>query len=163
VIVTGRPVFAGPFLDDDEIPRSELLFTSLLMAGARVWCDQWGLRSCPDEPVQSLDARHWITALAGAAIPDLHPEAGDPGLEAACGPLASCSVEPVTWAEIASMTLGTMDEQAHSPAEAFAKLGRQLGGCSVLDPNDQPSRLHLAGVLLRYFGRVDAPPCTAFS
>jgi hypothetical protein len=113
--------------------------------------------------VQSLDARQWITLLAGAAIPDIHLAPGDPGLDEACGPLAPCSAEPATWAEIAAMTLGAVDGKAHEPAEAFAKLGHQLDSCSLLDPDDQPTRLHLASALLRYFGRVDAPPCTEFS
>jgi len=164
VIVTGRPDFAGPFLDDEEVPRSEMVFTALLMAGAKAWCDEWGLRSCPEEPVQSLDARHWITVLAGGVpIPDLPPEAGAPGLDGACGPLAPCVAAPVTWAEVAAMTLGAVDGRAYEPTDAFAVLGHRLGGCGVLNPDDRPARLHLASALLRYFERVDAPPCTELS
>lgn len=163
VIVTGRPDFSGPFLDDEGVPRSEAMFTALLMAGAKAWCDQWGLRSCPEEPVQSLDARQWITVLAGSPIPDTRLEAGEPGLDEACGPLASCTPAPATWAEIAAMTLGAVDGQAHEPLVAFGALRHRLGGCGVLNPDDQPTRLHLASALLRYFERVDAPPCTELS
>jgi hypothetical protein len=163
VIVTGRPAFAGPFLDDEEVPRAEMMFTALLMAGAKAWCDPWGLRTCPQEPVQSLDARNWITVLAGDPIPDLPAEPGTPGLDEACGPITACVAAPVTWAEVAAMTLGAGNGQAYGPAEAFAALGHQLGGCSVLNPDDRPTRLHLAIALLRYFERVDAPPCTTLS
>jgi hypothetical protein len=160
VIVTGRPAFSGPFLDDEDVPGAESTFTALLMAGATAWCDRWGLRSCPDEPAASLDARHWITVLASAPIAGTVP-AGVPG--EACGPSAPCAVTPVTWADVAAFTMGAVDGRTYDPAAAFATIGHRLGGCVGLSPDGRPTRLHLASALLRYFGRVDTPPCTALS
>jgi hypothetical protein len=170
VIVTGRPEFTGPFIDDDDVAGSEPLFNALLLAGAPAWCDRWGLRACPGRPASGADARGWISVLGGAvtgavAYGETEIVALDQqGVAPLCGRATLCADQPVTWAEVAALMLGASDGRTHQPAEAFAAIDHQLSSCgSPLDPLANPSRLELAGSLLRYFGQVGDLSCVNFS
>ena len=75
-----RPGFAGPFVDDDGT-AAEAAFNRLAALGARAWCDEWGVRVCPESEVTGADAEAWIEALVGTSR--------DPSVAIAYQPTAS--------------------------------------------------------------------------
>jgi murein DD-endopeptidase MepM/ murein hydrolase activator NlpD len=165
-----RPDFVGPFIDDDGLV-AERAFGMLTALGVPAWCDDWGVRVCPDDPITGGDAEAWIEAAAGsdrdASVAISYESTQlDPGLDrstvVACGMTTLCADEPVSFGEAAAMIIGATDGvSVLSPADAtgtLAKIG--LAGCGGPQNPDRPvTRVELAELLLRALGHEPIAPC----
>lgn len=152
VIVTGRPQFGGPFLDDDTFPDVESTFTALLVAGALPFCDPWGLRICPDDPATGQTVTDWAAVLLDPLSPTGRPSSGECPWR--------CESPPVTWAEVASIVAGP-DGEEPTGTTAFFEHGRSLGTCGLPNPTGVPTRREVATALLRLVGETRPVPCIA--
>ena len=170
-----RPGFAGPFVDDDGT-AAEAVFNRLTAMGVPTWCDEWGVRVCPDTEVTGGDAEAWIQALMDT---DRDPSVAisyeasdlDPGLDrssvVACGVTILCPDEPATYGEIAAMVIGMSDgTSVLSPQEAGATLTRiGLGGCGGPQRSDRTlTRVEFASLLMQATGvEPSSTDCTELS
>jgi Peptidase family M23 len=165
-----RPGFIGPFIDDEGMV-AERAFNMLTALGVPAWCDEWGVRVCPDEAVTGGDAEAWIAAVAGS---DRDPSVAidyqgvqlDPGLDrtdvVACGVTTLCDDKPATLGEVAAMVIGASDGvSVLTPSDAAGSLTRMgLAGCGgPRSAESTVSRSELADMLLRALGEEPTPPC----
>ncbi len=158
-----RPGFAGPFVDDDGT-AAEAAFNRLAALGARAWCDEWGVRVCPESEVTGADAEAWIEALVGTSRdPSVaiayQPTDLDPSLNrseiVACGINTLCADQPVSYGEVAAMIIGATDgTSVLSPADAASTLTRiGVAGCGGPQSADRTlTRAEFAGLLLQVTG-----------
>ncbi len=170
VIAQGRPVFVGAFVDDDEIAGASATFEQLLTLDAQAWCDPWGIRVCPTSIAAGATARSWIRTLSQPVEPlrvefeQVISDLDQRGLDAYCGVATLCQDVPVTWNQVAALLVSAGTGETVAPDAGFERLGAQLGACGTrLDPTAQPTRLELAGALLRWFGYSAPVPCGSVS
>lgn len=158
-----RPGFDGPFIDDDGTAM-EQTFNRLAALGAVAWCDEWGVRVCPDTEITGADAEAWIQALIGA---DRDPSVAiaydatqlDPSLDRsqvlACGVTTLCPEHAISYGEAAAMLIGATDgTSVLRPAEAASTLARiGVSGCAgPRNPASTLTRAEFAGLLLQVTG-----------
>ncbi len=169
-----RPGFDGAFIDDDGL-LAERAFNMLTALGVPTWCDEWGVRACPDAPITGGDAEAWIAAAAGS---QRDPSVAisydglqlDPGIDrsqvVACGVSTLCPDTAVTFGEAAAMLIGATDgTSVLTPGEATATLGRiGLAGCGgPQNPERSVTRSELADMMLRALGYEPIAPCGVLS
>jgi murein DD-endopeptidase MepM/ murein hydrolase activator NlpD len=169
-----RPGFSGAFVDDDGLP-AERAFNMLTAFGVPTWCDEWGVRVCPDDAISGGDAEAWIAAIARSPR---DPSVAisydglqlDPGIDrsdvVACGVSTLCPDEDVTFGEAAAMLIGATDgTSVLTPLEATATLARiGLAGCGgPQNPERSVTRAELADLMLRALGYEPIDPCGAVS
>lgn len=169
-----RPGFVGPFVDDEGL-TAERAFNTLTAMGVPAWCDEWGVRVCPDESVSGGDAEAWIAAIVGS---DRDPSVAidydgvqlDPGLDrteaVACGVTTLCEDQPASFGEVAAMLIGATDGvSVLTPADASGSLTRMgLAGCGGPRSSDAPiTRSELADMLLQLVDQEQTPPCAKVS
>ena len=143
----------------------------LTAVGVPTWCDEWGIRVCPDQPISGESAEAWIAAVAGS---DRDPSVAiaydgeqlDPGLDrsavVACGVTTLCPERDVTFGEAAAMLIGATDGvSVISPVDATAALSRMgLPSCGgPQNPERSVSRAELAELLLQALGYEEIAPC----
>lgn len=155
VIAIGRPEFAGPFADDDDIAGAETVFTDLLVAGVPVFCDEWGIRVCPTEPVTDRDVLGWVQRL----YPDRRVVSWAGGQSTGCAD--GCPPRPLTWAEVAAIVGTAMADRPPSPGEEYRVYERMTGACGLERLPATPSRLEAAAAFHRLLGPAPGAPCTA--
>jgi hypothetical protein len=169
--VDPRPSFAGPYLDDDG-SRAESDLAVLTVAGARVWCDPWGIRSCPDDPATGAVAVDWISTLAG---PDVDPRKGIAypsetkdfwaqfDLDVQCGTGKLCEDRPVTFGEVTAMlvTVSSQGTTGVQPERAPVVYSRLINACDPLEGTYDRfvTRGELAEMVLHTFGFRGTAPC----
>lgn len=166
VITTGRPIFTGAFVDDDDVSGSAPVFEKMLSLGASVWCDSWGIRVCPEQPGDGTSARDWIRALSQSVDPIRVefqrgvPHLDERGLQQYCGTALLCEMTPVTWDQVAALLVSAQSGESVDPAASFESMGHLLGVCGAkVDRGVTPTRFELAGTLLRWFGHTAPVPC----
>jgi murein DD-endopeptidase MepM/ murein hydrolase activator NlpD len=165
-----RPGFSGPFIDDDGM-MAEQAFNMLTAIGVPVWCDEWGVRVCPDDPITGGDAEAWI---ASATRSDRDPSVAiayggaqlDPGLDrsevVACGINTLCPDSEVTFGEAAAMLIGATDGvSVLTPSDATRTLaGLGFAGCGgPQSAGGTVTRSELANMVLRSLGYEPIAPC----
>lgn len=172
-----RPRFDGPFADDDGHPAEPLLET-VASWGMPVWCDDHGMRACPDQPATRVGMIEWITFLAGEAPsgarevfaddPPPRMEASDPEaitrLEDCIGPVL-CD-QPITRDELAALVVATTDSSTSRLPEAALETLHEVGQvdrCLVTEAEPLIGRGDALQMLLRAFGYLPTPPCGRLS
>jgi murein DD-endopeptidase MepM/ murein hydrolase activator NlpD len=158
---TLRPGFDGPYIDDDGTEAEEV-FGTLTALGVPVWCDEWGVRVCPDDPLTGAAAESWIGGVYGSGRDPSVAIAYegttiDPGLDRStdgCGVSRLCEDQPVTFGEAAAMIIGVQDGvSVLAPSEAAARLvAGGLTGCGPQNPDRQMTRGEFAALMLRSTG-----------
>lgn len=158
-----RPGFVGPFVDDDG-SVAEPLFNHLTAMGVPTWCDEWGVRVCPDAEITGGDAEAWIQSVM---YTDRDPSVAisyetvevDPGLDrssvVACGATILCPDQPASYGEIAAMVIGMSDgSSVLTPQEAASTLTRiGVGGCGGPQRVDRTmTRAQFASLLMQVTG-----------
>ncbi len=167
VLASGRPVFVGAYIDDDELPGAELAMTALLALGVDPTCDVWALRVCPEDPLTTLEAKTWIASLMDSPPPSiaygaelLELDGRDPN--AYCGTTILCAGVPATWSDIAALVISAADGGDADPEAAFESIGHKFATCTTAtDGAAVPNRLEAAVGLLRALGHLAEPPCAS--
>lgn len=169
-----RPGFSGAFIDDDGL-LAERAFNMLAALGVPTWCDEWGVRVCPDDAITGGDAEAWIAAAVGSRR---DPSVAisydglqlDPGMDrsevVACGISTLCPDSAVSFGEVAAMLIGATDgTSVLSPQDATAALGRiGLTGCGGPQNSERTiTRAELAEMMLRALGHEPIAPCGALT
>jgi murein DD-endopeptidase MepM/ murein hydrolase activator NlpD len=170
---SGPAKFQGPFVDDDNSPAQEA-FGTLTALGVPTWCDEYGLRVCPDAPASGGDAEAWVAALGTGRDPSVAIQYSGPALDlsldrstaSSCGTAFLCVGQPVTYGEVAAMLIGTHDGvSVLSPQQATSALA-QMGAAGCNGPQN-PSRLvtraELAELALTVFGYQSPDFCGPLS
>lgn len=164
-----RPNFVGPFLDDDG-HSAEGAFAVITALGVPTWCDEWGIRSCPDDPATGALVEGWVSQLLSdgrdPSVAILYPlNELDPdqnrNTAAGCGATRLCPDQPVTWGETAAMLAGAIgDVVAVGPDAAVEVLAnRHYTGCDDWSSSRVVTRGELAEVLMRVMGYTSSPDC----
>jgi murein DD-endopeptidase MepM/ murein hydrolase activator NlpD len=172
---TARPEFLGAYVDDDGL-TSELAFDRLTALGVAAWCDDWGVRVCPDEPITGSDAESWITTLLGSSRDpsvaiSYDTAVLDPSLDRSgvviCGVTTLCPAQPATYGEVAAMLIGSSDgESVLTPGDATSQLSSSgVAVCSGPQSSDRLiSRAEFAGIMLQLAGAdIDPSACAKLS
>ena len=176
VLGSGRTTFDRAYLDA-AAARLAYAFDLAVTVGPDLSCDEYGLHACPDDPATGGEVMGWVAGLSGAAAEDLaveYPPAPPPPalvsapfqLAPQCGLYRFCPDLPVTRGEVAAMVSSALGGPLRLDL-AYARL-HEAGDLDLCVPGsdraaDTVTRSDVLVTLLRAFGYLPSPPCSALS
>lgn len=167
--------YAGAYIDYG-VEATARIFDTATALGLPSWCDDWGVRACPDDTATRDAVSRWITALTGdVEAPYLFFSVEQPvddptpylSAYALCETPTVCG-QPVTRGEVAQLVVRALQPDVVADQEAAILLLHSRGAIDAcdprgLDPFEEMSRIGTLRMLLRAWGYLPTPPCGLIS
>lgn len=171
----GLEHYRGAFVDS-AADGPAAVFDVATALGLAAWCDQWGIRACPQDVATREAVSRWLTALGGDEhLPYLYFDVGDPiadptaylSMPDQCLTPPICG-EAVSRGQVAALIVltrepGSVVDEAQALAVLHARGEIDVCDPGGLDPAQILSREGAMRMLLRAWGYLTAPPCDLIS
>lgn len=176
VLGAGSEPLAGPYADAIT-DRMAYAFDLAVTIGLDLSCDDYGLNACPDEPGRGGEVLAWVAGLSGLDPGEIvleYPPAPAPPdilsvpfeIPPSCGIHRFCPDLPVSRGEVAGMASSALGGPTNV-VPAYQRL-HDAGNLDICVPGrdaaaETVTRSGALVTLLRAFGYLPSPPCSALS